>query len=562
MDKVRIAIAQINTIVGDLKGNTEKITSYIEEAVKNNADLVVFPELTVTGYPPEDLLLKPYFIEENLRCARKIAAAVKNIIAVVGFAGARNGDIYNSAGIFNDKKIVYTYNKISLPNYSVFDEKRYFKPGSENTLIKTRDFSFAVNICEDIWVPETVMEKGLFRQAQFFVNISASPYCLGKVKERQKILINKATKYKIPIVYCNLIGGQDELVFDGRSAIFDKNGKIVASARAFEEDFLVIDLPVSKKKETKKKIRTVTLDYKLKTNPDKLRPRKVKDLNKIEEIYSAITLGVRDYVIKNKFSKVMLGLSGGIDSALVACVAADALGKANVLAVSMPSAYSSKETQDDAEKIARNLGIGFSKIHIGGVFDSYKSALESHFSGMDIDITEENLQARIRGNLLMAFSNKFGYLVLNTGNKSETSVGYCTLYGDMAGGFAVIKDVPKNLVYDLAEYKNKKEGRDIIPQSVVARAPSAELRPDQTDQDTLPPYELLDEIIDLYIEKDMSLKDIVKKIRDKDLVRKVLRLIDINEYKRRQSPPGIKITPRAFGKDRRMPITNRYGGGL
>jgi NAD+ synthase (glutamine-hydrolysing) len=562
MNKVRIAIAQINTIVGDLKGNTDKILSRIDKAVGDNVDLVVFPELAVTGYPPEDLLLKPHFIEENVICARKIAESVKNIITVVGFAAAGNNDIYNSAGIFSDKKIIYTYNKINLPNYGVFDEKRYFNPGAGNALIEALDFSFAVNICEDIWVRETAAEKELFRRSGFFVNISASPYCLGKVKQREKILSDKAVKYNTPIIYCNLVGGQDELVFDGRSAVFDKNGKVLAGAGAFEEDFMVVDLPVSEKKRAGKNNRAVKLDYRSKENPDRSGPRKVKNLNKTEEVYSALTLGVRDYVIKNNFSRAVLGMSGGIDSALVACIAADALGKANVLAVSMPSPYSSKETQDDAEKISGNLGIGFSKIRINGIFDSYKSALESHFAGINPDITEENLQARIRGNLLMAFSNKFRYLVLNTGNKSETSVGYCTLYGDMAGGFAVIKDVPKNLVYDLAEYKNKKEGNAVIPESVITRPPSAELRPDQTDQDTLPPYELLDEIIDLYVEKDMSLKDIAKKIRDKDLVRKILRLIDINEYKRRQSPPGIKITPRAFGKDRRMPITNRYGGGL
>jgi NAD+ synthase (glutamine-hydrolysing) len=562
VDKVRIAIAQINTIVGDLKGNTDKILFCINKAVGDNVDLIVFPELAVTGYPPEDLLLKPHFIEENSRCARKIAEAVKNTIVIVGFSGSGKGRIYNSAGIFSNKKIAYIYNKINLPNYGVFDEKRYFNPGSGNALIKALDFSFAVNICEDIWVRETAAEKELFMRSGFFVNISASPYCLGKIKQREKILSDKAGKYSTPIIYCNLIGGQDELVFDGRSAVFDKNGKILAGAWAFEEDFLVVDLPVPEKKVTGKNSRVVKLDYRSKENPDRSVPRKTKSLNATEEVYSALTLGVRDYVRKNNFSRAVFGMSGGIDSALVACIAADALGRTNVLAVSMPSQYSSKETQADAEKISGNLGIGFSKIYIEDILDSYKLALESHFAGMDPDITEENLQARIRGNLLMAFSNKFRYLVLNTGNKSETSVGYCTLYGDMAGGFAVIKDIPKNMVYDLAEYRNRKEGKEIIPKSVIERAPSAELRPGQTDQDTLPPYEFLDEIIDLYVEKDMSFKGIVKKTGDEDIVRKILKLIDMNEYKRRQSPPGIKITPRAFGRDRRMPITNRYGGGV
>jgi len=559
MKNVRVAIAQINTRVGDLKGNTDKIIFYINEAINKNTDLVIFPELAVTGYPPEDLLLKPHFVEQNIKCLHRIASTAKDIIAITGFADYKKGHTYNSAAVLSNKKIAYVYNKINLPNYGVFDEKRYFKPGSTNRLVKAKGFSFAVNICEDIWVSEDPLEKDIFNQAQFLINISASPYYLGKVKERENILTSKAKKYRTPVVYCNLIGGQDELIFDGRSAVFDENGGPVACARAFEEDFLVIDLQLSGKNIARKdRIPVINLDYKLKDNSDVLKPPGVKKLDKIEEVYSALTLGVRDYVIKNKFTKVMLGLSGGIDSALVACIAVDAMGKANVLAVSMPSAYSSKGTQDDAEKISRNLGIRFSKMHIGGIFDSYKATLESHFSGMDPDITEENLQTRIRGNLLMAFSNKFGYLVLNTGNKSETSVGYCTLYGDMAGGFAVIKDVPKNLVYELARYRNKRGDREIIPESVFTRAPSAELKHDQKDQDTLPPYELLDEIIDLYIEKDMSFRDIVKKIKNKDIVKKVLRMIDINEYKRRQSPPGIKITPRAFGRDRRMPITNKY----
>ncbi|MBU3911908.1 MAG: NAD+ synthase [Candidatus Omnitrophica bacterium] len=563
MNKIRIAIAQINTIVGDLKGNTDKILHCIDQARERDADLVVFPELAITGYPPEDLLLKTHFIEQNIRSLREITAYTKDIIAVVGFANEHKGSAYNSAAILSNKKEVYVYNKMNLPNYGVFDEKRYFKSGSGNALIKTKDFSFVANICEDIWVQEVGREKELLDQAQFIVNISASPYCLGKVKERKKILTDKAKRYKAPIVYCNLIGGQDELIFDGRSAVFNKDGRPFADARAFEEDFLVIDLPLKQQNRPKKKegITVINLDYKLKDNSSVMKPPKVKDLDRVEEVYSALTLGVRDYVIKNKFSKVMLGMSGGIDSALVACIAVDALGKANVLAISMPSMYSSKGTQGDAEKIARNLGIRFANVPINGILDSYLSELETHFSGMKPDVTEENLQARIRGNLLMAFSNKFGYLVLNTGNKSETSVGYCTLYGDMTGGFAVIKDVLKHLVYELARYKNKKEKKEIIPESVLTRPPSAELRPGQKDQDTLPPYDVLDEIIDLYIEKDMSFRDIANKVGNIDIVKKVLRMVDINEYKRRQAAPGIKITPHAFGRDRRMPITNKFNGG-
>lgn len=560
MNAVRIAVAQINTIVGDLKGNTEKILFYINQANKKDTDLIVFPELAITGYPPEDLLLKPHFIRENLRCLRMVAVGTGDMIAIAGFAGEHKGSIYNSAAVLSNKKCVYVYNKMNLPNYGVFDEKRYFKLGAENALLRGKDFCFGINICEDIWVSESDIEKRLFSQADFFINISASPYCLGKVKEREGILSDKARRYKTPVIYCNLIGGQDELIFDGRSAVFDKNGRSIAGAKAFEEDLLMIDLPLDKARPVKKgkKIKIIDIGYRIKKKKDILKQDDVKKLDKIEEVYSALVLGVRDYVSKNNFSKVVLGLSGGVDSALVACIAVEALGKANVLAISMSSIYSSRATQGDAEILTRNLGIRLVKMPITDILDSYMVTLESHFTGMRPDATEENLQARIRGNLLMAFSNKFGYLVLNTGNKSETSVGYCTLYGDMAGGFAVIKDVPKRLVYELARYVNKKAQREIIPESVLERPPSAELRSDQKDQDTLPSYEVLDKVIDLYIEKDSSLKNITKEIKNGDVVKRVLKMIDLSEYKRRQSPPGIKITPRAFGRDRRMPITNKY----
>ena len=425
-----------------------------------------------------------------------------------------------------------------LPNYGVFDEKRYFKPGSDNKLIKIKDLHFSVNICEDIWA-ESIGQRAerVFKKADFLVNISASPYHIDKTKERERVIGSKAKRFKIPIVYCNLIGGQDELVFDGRSALFWKDGKIIEEAKAFNEDLAVFDLDSAKEKKIKPKVKPVSRD---------------------EEIYSALVLGVRDYAHKNNFKKAALGLSGGIDSALVACIAKDALGKDNVLGVSMPSGYSSKGTQNDAEKIAGNIGIKFLKVPISNIFSSYLDTLSPDFKGMAPDITEENIQARIRGNILMAFSNKFGYLVFNTGNKSETSAGYCTLYGDMAGGFSVIKDVPKKLVYELARYKNKKDKREIIPESVFRRAPTAELRPNQKDQDTLPPYGLLDRIIDLYVEKNKSFSDIVKRTGNKDIVKKVLKMIDSSEYKRRQAAPGVKITPMAFGKDRRMPITNKF----
>jgi len=560
MNNVRIALAQINTIVGDLAGNRDKVLFCINEATKDRADLVVFSELAVTGYPPEDLLLKPHFIKQNLRSLDSIAKATKDIIAIVGFVDGRHSAIYNSAAILANKKVLHVYHKMHLLNYGVFDEKKYFKPGLKNVIVEARDFSFAVNICEDIWVSKYIAAGRILQTAQFLINISASPYHMGKVKERHGMLAGRVKELKIPIAYCNLIGGQDELVFDGRSAIFTKSGRLLAEAKAFEEDLLVIDLPIGPRKKIRKNVNAevVRIDYKTKEKNKALAKSKVKALGKIEEVYSALVLGVRDYVRKNNFQKVAFGISGGIDSALVACIARDALGKANVLAISMPSRYSSRSTQDDAERLSRNLGIRFAKVPIDNIFDAYINTLNAHFTGMDPDITEENIQARVRGNILMAFSNKFGYLVLNTGNKSEASVGYCTLYGDMAGGFAVTKDVSKGLVYKLARYVNDKSRKEVMPRGIFERPPSAELKPDQKDQDALPPYDLLDKIIDLYIEKDRPFSDIIKNIGNKDAVKKVLRMIDSNEYKRRQSPPGIKITPRAFGRDRRMPITNKF----
>ena len=538
MKHIRIAIGQINTTVGDLEGNSNKILSCMKEAASKDIDLVVFPELSITGYPPEDLLLKPHFIKENFKCLKNISQKTGDTIAIVGFVDEKDGDIYNSAAVICNKKIICVYHKMHLPNYGIFDEKRYFKPGLRNALVKTKDFSFGLNICEDIWTQRSRIEERAFSKVQFLVNISASPYHINKIREREKVIGAKAKRFGIPIVYCNLVGGQDELVFDGRSALFGKVGLVIAQAKAFDEDLLIFDLDLSKKQ--------------------KKTYSKTKPISEYEEIYSALTLGLKDYVRKNNFNKVALGLSGGIDSALVACIAVDALGRGNVLAISMPSRYSSIETQKDAGIIAGNLGIEFHKISIDSIFSSYLKTLSLHFKGSSPNIAEENIQARIRGNILMAFSNKFGYLVLNTGNKSETSAGYCTLYGDMAGGFSVIKDAPKKLVYELAEYRNKREGNDIIPKSVFRRAPTAELRPNQKDQDTLPPYDFLDRVIDLYVEKNKGFDEIVKGVGHKDIVKKTLNMIDRSEYKRRQAPPGVKITPMAFGKDRRMPITNKF----
>lgn len=539
MKNVKIAIGQINTTVGDLEGNKARILSCLKEAVRQKADLIAFPELAITGYPPEDLLFKLYFIKENIKCLKDIIKEVGDIIAIIGFVDKKKGGIYNSAAVIHNKKLIYVYHKMNLPNYGVFDEKRYFKPGSGNRAIKVKGFCFGINICEDIWVKDTPAGKRLFSKVDFLINISASPYHLGKIEERRRIIGGKAKGYGTAVVYCNLVGGQDELVFDGRSALFLKDGKLIREAKAFDEDLLILDIPLEK---------------------SNLPESNIRQIGRVEEVYSALILGVKDYSRKNNFKKAALGLSGGIDSGLVACIAVDALGRENVLGLIMPSRYSSKETQEDAETIARNLGIEFNKIPIDNIFDSYLDILSPSFKGRGPDIAEENIQARIRGNILMAFSNKFGYLVLNTGNKSETSAGYCTLYGDMAGGFSVIKDVPKRFVYKLAEYRNKKEGKRVIPESVFERPPSAELRPNQKDQDTLPPYDFLDKVIDLYVEKNKGLGDIVKETGHKDIVKKVLNMIDSSEYKRRQAPPGVKITPMAFGKDRRMPITNKFTG--
>jgi len=539
MKNVKIAIGQINTVVGDIDGNSSRILSCIKEAISKDIDLIVFPELSITGYPPEDLLLKRHFIKYNIESLKKISQETGNVTAVLGFIDDKKGGIYNSAAVIRNKKIIYVYHKIHLPNYGVFDEKRYFKPGANNRLLKIKDIRFAVNICEDIWAEDKGQSsERIFKKADFLVNISASPYHIDKIKERGKIIGQKARRFRMPIVYCNLVGGQDELVFDGRSALFGKDGSIVTEAKAFEEDLLIFHLCAERE-------------------AGKKRPM-VKPIGRNEEIYSALVLGTRDYVLKNNFSKVALGLSGGIDSALVACIARDALGRGGVLALSMPSMYSSSETQKDAEIVARNLGVEFHRIPIGNIVNSYLNTLKLYFKGAEPNIAEENIQARIRGNVLMAFSNKFGYLVLNTGNKSETSVGYCTLYGDMAGGFSVIKDVPKRLVYELARYVNRKEKKVIIPESVFKRAPTAELRPNQRDQDTLPPYDFLDKVIELYVEKNKGFDEITKEVGRMDMVKKLLSMIDSSEYKRRQAPPGVKITRMAFGKDRRMPITNKF----
>lgn len=576
--KIRLALAQINPIVGDLEGNKEKILQRINEAKSYGCDLVALPELCIPGYPPEDLLLRKQFIIDQRTILNEIADQIRDIVCIVGYVDAANGVLYNSAAILQEGRLAASYHKIHLPNYSVFDEERYFKAGDKPLVVHYQDAKIGISICEDIWIADSVTETEAFvGGAEILLNISASPFYIGKGQEREALMTARARRTRAFVVYINLIGGQDELVFDGRSLVIAPDGRLLAQGNTFDEDFIVIEVDPAEAKQIRQKDDTFAKNARAFSSPfatvDEARLTSLRIHHKPvlperraippavpdeEEVYRAITLGLRDYIHKNNFSKVTLGLSGGIDSALVAVLAVDALGKENVVAVSMPSQFSSQGSKDDARQLAENLGIEFLMIPIQDVFVKYQQLLQPIFKDLPFDITEENLQARIRGNLLMALSNKFGWIVLATGNKSEVSVGYSTLYGDTAGGFSPLKDVFKTMVYRLCHYRNQKAGYDLIPQSILTKAPSAELRPDQTDQDTLPPYDLLDHILEMYVEKEMGVAEIMAKGYDADIVRQVARMVDANEYKRRQAAPGVKITPRAFGKDRRMPITNRY----
>ncbi len=557
-ENLRLAIAQINCTVGDLQGNTRKIIDYQEKAGAFGVDIISFPELAITGYPPEDLLLKPKFVEDNLVQLKKIAKQIKDIVAIVGFVDKKKNEIYNAAAVIYNGKIHGVYHKMFLPNFGVFDEKRYFAAGDKPLVFRLGKFIFGVNICEDIWHKAGPTREQAKLGAKIIFNINASPYYAGKVKKREEVICKQARSNRLFICHNNLVGGQDELVFDGQSMLVDNHGYIIRRLAAFKEDLLIIDagMPLSKAKASKS-IVAITGNLPCKEKAP-LSRKEIKTLEPIVEIYQALILGLHDYIVKNGFQKVVVGLSGGIDSSLVATLAVDALGPDNVIGVFMPSQYSSVESEEDARKTAENLGIKFLVIPIRQIFKVYLDTLESEFAGLEGNITEENLQARIRGTLLMAFSNKFGWIVLATGNKSEMSTGYATLYGDMVGGFAVIKDVPKMLVYKLALYRNSLG--QVLPERVLTKAPTAELRPNQKDTDTLPAYETLDPILKAYIEEDKDLKRIISSGFDKETVAHVSNMVDRSEYKRRQSPPGIKITPKAFGRDRRIPITNKYKG--
>jgi len=575
MRTLRIGLCQINTTVGDIEGNTRKILDYIARGKKIGADLLAFPEMAVTGYPPEDLLLMPKFIEANLKAVKKIAQATSSITVLIGFVD-KDGDIFNAAALLHHGKMIDAYHKTFLPNYGVFDEDRYFQPGKENFIFSVKSTPIGPSICEDLWYPgDPIRTQALSGGAELIVNISSSPYHAGKTAFREKMISTRASDNVAIVAYCNLVGGQDELVFDGASVIFDQKGELIVRGKQFEEDLVLADLEMDavfrmrlhdprirreKLAEEEKSLKRIELPDQ--SHPVRKRPslpeRDPKPLDRLSEIYAALVLGTGDYVQKNGFQTVLIGLSGGIDSALTAAIAVDALGKKGVVGVAMPSQYSSKESLEDAKLLARNLGIRFLTIPITEIFQAYLKTLASPFKGLQANVTEENMQARIRGNILMALSNKFGWLVLTTGNKSEMSVGYCTLYGDMAGGFAVLKDVPKTLVYELAKFRNEKAERDIIPQDVFIKPPSAELRPNQKDEDSLPPYPVLDPILEAYVEEDKGVEEIAKMDFEEGMVREVIQMVDRNEYKRRQSPPGVKITHRALGKDRRLPVTNKY----
>jgi NAD+ synthase (glutamine-hydrolysing) len=581
-------MAQINPTVGDIVGNTRLIQTWIKEARQAKADLVAFPELAITGYPPEDLLFKPRFIEDTHRALKAVAAEARGVVVVVGYVGqgatavsaseapsfplAGRHELYNEAAVLSDRRILATYRKRHLPNYGVFDESRYFHPGSRLPLLVLNGATIGVNICEDIWFSDGPTRAQAAAGAEVIVNINASPFHVGKGRMREQVLATRARENRVIVTYTNTVGGQDELVFDGCSMIVDQAGEIVGRGKAFEQDLIVADLDVAavgrarlaqgRKKPLPPRVAALIdrVDVRLPARKSQsvVVPDLEPPLGRLDEAYRALVLGVQDYVRKNGFKRVVIGLSGGVDSAITAVIAVDALGAENVLGVFMPSPYTSRASREDVADLASRLHIQVDTLSITATFKSYLRALSRSFKGRRPDTTEENLQARIRGNLLMAYSNKFGHLVLTTGNKSEMSVGYATLYGDMAGGFAVIKDVPKTMVYELSYMRNQVGPAPVIPKRVLERAPTAELRPDQKDEDSLPPYAILDPILKAYVEEDRALEDIAAMGFDRETVARVIALVDRSEYKRRQAPLGIKITHRAFGKDRRMPITNGY----
>jgi NAD+ synthase (glutamine-hydrolysing) len=580
---LRVALAQVNTTVGDVEGNARLAADWAERAREAGAQLVVFPEQTITGYPAEDLWLKPHFLDTASRALERLAADIEGIVALVGYP-EREGATYNSVAVIADGAVRAGYRKVLLPNYSVFDERRYFEPGDGPALIEVGGVKVGLTICEDIWYPGPPASVEALAGASLVVNPSASPYHRGKGIAREEMIRERARETGAAFAVCNLVGGQDELVFDGHSVVVSHDGETIARGPQFEEELVVCDVAVPPNRAADTGSVNVPfilrVDAPAPRNPVEARIAPL--LGEEAEIHAALTMGLRDYVRKNRFERVLVAVSGGIDSALVTLIAADALGPECVTGVVMPSPHSSSETQEDARAIVRNVGAELVELPIAEAMRAYEhvlgagasaadgrgeeahpgaeSARELETGGPGTELAAENIQARIRGNLMMALSNQSGWLVLTTGNKSEMSVGYATLYGDMAGGFAVIKDVPKTLVYRLVRYRNSIADRDLVPESVLERAPSAELRPDQRDEDSLPPYEMLDRILTAYVEEDRGRDEIVGDGLEPDLVDEVITMVDRSEYKRRQAPPGIRITPKAFGRDRRLPITNRFRG--
>ena len=577
MRSCRIALAQLNTTVGDIDGNCERIRHGIAAAREAGAAIVAFPELAVTGYPPEDLVLRRSFCEESRKAAAALAPETAGIIAVAGFVDWHAGDPYNAAAVFVDGQWAHTYHKRRLPNYGVFDEERYFASGRAVPVYRAGDLTFGVSICEDIWFPGQPLTGMALGGAELCVNINASPYHRGRGAERARMLVTRATDNRIAIAYVNAVGGQDELVFDGGSMVVDAHGEVIATGSQFRDELVIVDVELDEAAQRRlhdprrraalrhgdsvEEVEQVDLGLAVDLTPrDEPSLPQAAPLPDEAEVWEALVLGTRDYLAKTGFTSAYIGLSGGIDSSVVAAIAVDALGSENVTGVSMPSRYSSDHSRSDAHELARNLGIELLTIPIEPAHAAMLEMLEEPFAGTEPGLAEENLQSRQRGNILMSLANKFRALVLTTGNKSEMATGYATLYGDMAGGFAVLKDVPKTLTYAIARWRNTAAGRPLIPQAVLDKPPSAELRPDQFDADSLPPYDVLDPILEAYVEGDKSGPEIVAMGFDEPTVRRILALVDRNEYKRRQSPPGVKITPRAFGRDRRLPIANRYTG--
>ncbi len=585
MRTIRLALAQINLTVGDINGNTARILDQLDCARAREADLVLFPEMAIAGYPPEDLLFKLDFIDANAQALRDIQAATNGVTAVVGYPAADDYDLYNAAAVLQDGKVIGSYRKHYLPNYGVFDESRYFGAGQESPVFDFEGDRVGVSICEDLWYAGGPPQWQALYGAELLVNISASPYALGKGRGRERMIATRAVDNVAVVAYCNLVGGQDELMFDGRSLVYGPDGELLARGPVFEEALILVDVDLDdvfrsrlrdpRSRQDRELITRLTeagehipripgRKLRQSSAPDRLdvEPAVFAVPDPLAEVYQALVVGTRDYVRKNGFETVVLGLSGGIDSALTAAVATDALGAEHVVGVSMPSHYSSEHSQDDARQLAENMGIRYLSVPIEQPFDAMLDTLngppDQPFSDTQFGVAEENIQARLRGMILMALSNKFGWMLLSTGNKSESAVGYATLYGDMAGGFAVIKDVPKTLVWALSKWRNEQGDGEFIPVSSINKAPSAELRPDQFDSDSLPPYDVLDQILERYVEDDWSGGEITAIGFEPDLVARVMRMVDRNEYKRRQAAPGVKITSRAFGKDRRLPITNRY----